>query len=105
MTTVEFCEKSLKKASYNSSVYSRGTYGNICAVLGPNPFLWLLPISLPNGDGLTWADMKGQSPSMASADSGPRQSLISQDAEARRESVSAAAEEEPAEGTTRSSRS
>merc|ERR1719263_1716707 len=54
MTTVEFCEKSLKKASYNSSQWSHGTYGNICAVLGNNPALWMLPISLPEGDGLTW---------------------------------------------------
>jgi len=54
MTTVEFCEKSLKKASYNSSIYCHGLYGNICAVLGPNPALWFLPVSLPNGDGLEW---------------------------------------------------
>lgn len=54
MTTVEFCEKSLKKASYNSSAYSQGLYANICAVLGNRPLLWLLPFSLPDGDGLTW---------------------------------------------------
>lgn len=54
MTTVEFCEKSLKKASYDSSIYSRGCYTNFCAVLGPNPLLWLLPISLPVGDGINW---------------------------------------------------
>lgn len=54
MTTLEFCEKSMKMASYDSSIYSRGVYDNICAVLGPNPLLWLLPCSLPKGDGLTW---------------------------------------------------
>jgi len=54
MTTVEFCEKSLKKASYNSSIYSQGMYKNICAILGPSPLLWLLPLSLPRGDGVTW---------------------------------------------------
>jgi len=54
MTTVEFCEKSLKKASYNSSIYSQGMYKNICAVLGPSPFLWFFPVSLPKGDGVSW---------------------------------------------------
>jgi len=54
MTTVEFCEKSLKKASYNSSQYSHGMYRNLCAVLGPNPLLWFVPVSLPKGDGVTW---------------------------------------------------
>lgn len=54
MTTLEFCEKSMKMASYNSSLYSRGCYQDICAVLGPNPLLWLLPCSLPTGDGLNW---------------------------------------------------
>jgi len=87
MTTVEFCEKSLKKASYNSSIYSQGTYGNICAVLGPRPLLWLLPLSLPEGDGLTWG--KGSTPS-GSRGSGERDSLLSQDAEGRRESTSSA---------------
>mmetsp|Transcript_99362 Transcript_99362/g.155365 ORF Transcript_99362/g.155365 Transcript_99362/m.155365 type:complete len:339 (+) Transcript_99362:104-1120(+) len=58
MTTVEFCEKSLKKASYNSSIYSRGFYGNVCAVLGPQPLLWFLPLSFPEGDGLTWPPSK-----------------------------------------------
>jgi palmitoyltransferase ZDHHC2/15/20 len=56
MTTVEFCEKSLKKASYNSSIYSQGVYANICAVLGPQPLLWFVPISLPEGDGLSWGE-------------------------------------------------
>jgi hypothetical protein len=60
MTTVEFCEKSLKKSSYNSSVYCQGFYYNACAILGPRPMLWLLPISLPEGDGLTWPPPKGQ---------------------------------------------
>lgn len=54
MTTVEYCEKSLKKVSYNSSIYSQGLYKDICAVLGPQPLLWLLPISLPDGDGMTF---------------------------------------------------
>lgn len=61
MSTVEFCEKSLKKSSYNSSMYSLGTYGNICAVLGPHPLLWLLPISFPEGDALTWSSKTASS--------------------------------------------
>uniref|UniRef100_A0A7S1WND7 Palmitoyltransferase n=1 Tax=Alexandrium catenella TaxID=2925 RepID=A0A7S1WND7_ALECA len=55
MTTVEFCEKSWKNVSYNSSTYSQGLYGNICSVLGPQPFLWLLPVSPAPGDGLVWS--------------------------------------------------
>jgi hypothetical protein len=66
MTTVEFCEKSLKKASYNSSVFSKGPYSNICAVLGEQPLLWLVPISLPRGDGLAWDDVDVQSSGSAS---------------------------------------
>merc|ERR1719316_362145 len=63
MTTVEFCEKSLKKSSYDSSIYSHGAYSNICTVLGPNPVLWLLPCSFPEGDGLTWTPSKGSADS------------------------------------------
>jgi len=55
MTTIEFCEKSMKRTSYDISVYDRGTSGNIRAVLGDNPALWLLPICPPSGDGLTFA--------------------------------------------------
>ncbi|CAK9058594.1 unnamed protein product [Durusdinium trenchii] len=55
MTTLEFCEKSMKMAGYDSSIYSKGLYENVCAVLGPRPLLWLLPCSLPKGDGLTWS--------------------------------------------------
>jgi len=54
MTTVEFCEKSLKNDSYDSSTWSLGTYNNMCAVLGPNPLLWFVPLAFPQGDGLTW---------------------------------------------------
>jgi len=54
MTTIEFCEKSMKRTSYDTSVYDRGVYGNIRAVLGDNPMLWLLPVSPPSGDGLTF---------------------------------------------------
>jgi hypothetical protein len=54
MTTIEFCEKSLKRTGYDANIYDRGIYGNIRAVLGENPLLWLLPCSLPAGDGLVY---------------------------------------------------
>merc|ERR1719515_699666 len=53
MTTIEFCEKSLKRISYDTSFYDEGPWENAKAVLGPNPLLMLLPISPPAGDGLT----------------------------------------------------
>jgi len=62
MTTVEFCEKHLKKASYDSSIYSRGLYGNVCTVLGPKPLFWLLPVCLPDGDGVHWPSREGRMP-------------------------------------------
>lgn len=67
MTTVEFCEKSLKKTSYNSSVYSIGAYRNICAVLGDQPLFWLLPLSLPSGDGLSFQSLNAPDASAASS--------------------------------------
>eukprot|EP00747_Dinoflagellata_sp_TGD_P034105 gnl/TRDRNA2_/TRDRNA2_137060_c1_seq1.p1 gnl/TRDRNA2_/TRDRNA2_137060_c1~~gnl/TRDRNA2_/TRDRNA2_137060_c1_seq1.p1 ORF type:complete len:209 (+),score=36.31 gnl/TRDRNA2_/TRDRNA2_137060_c1_seq1:2-628(+) len=54
MTTIEFCEKSLKKSGYDSSVYDRGPLGNIETVLGNNFVLWFFPLSPPQGDGLNF---------------------------------------------------
>mmetsp|Transcript_32797 Transcript_32797/g.76276 ORF Transcript_32797/g.76276 Transcript_32797/m.76276 type:complete len:355 (+) Transcript_32797:114-1178(+) len=54
MTTIEFCEKSMKNAGYESSVYDKGCMGNIKAVLGDNAILWLLPCSPPSGRGLNF---------------------------------------------------
>lgn len=53
MTTIDFCEKSLKRSSYET-MYDLGLWGNIKAVLGPNCFFFLLPISTPTGDGLSY---------------------------------------------------
>lgn len=68
MTTVEFCEKSLKKQGYNASIYSLGSYANLCAVLGPQPLLWFLPVSMPVGNGIMWdADAPAMTASAASS--------------------------------------
>jgi hypothetical protein len=61
MTTIEFCEKSMKKtAGYNTSPYDRGVSGNIRAVLGDNPLLWPFPCSTPGGRGVAFVK-KGDS--------------------------------------------
>lgn len=54
LTTVELMEKRSNRSSTYSSLYSMGWYENICAVLGPRPLLWFLPMSLPTGNGLDW---------------------------------------------------
>lgn len=56
MTTIEFCEKSLKKTGFSHSPYDRGVYGNIQEVLGVNPLLWFLPVSDHTSDGLTFVN-------------------------------------------------
>lgn len=56
MTTIEFCEKSMKRAGYDSSTYDFGIFGNIRAALGENPLLWLIPCSPPIGDGLAFVN-------------------------------------------------
>lgn len=53
MSTIEFYEKwSIVSNTDNVSIYDRGVYGNIKAVLGDNELLWLLPCSPPSGTGL-----------------------------------------------------
>jgi len=53
MTTIEFCEKS-RRPNFDTESYSRGIVGNIQAVLGDNPLLWLAPISPPSGNGMVY---------------------------------------------------
>mmetsp|Transcript_116448 Transcript_116448/g.182012 ORF Transcript_116448/g.182012 Transcript_116448/m.182012 type:complete len:335 (-) Transcript_116448:70-1074(-) len=66
MTTIEFCEKSMKRFGYDSSVYHRGWLGNVKAVLGDNPYLWFMPLDPPSGDGLSfWTE---ESPMLFTAD-------------------------------------
>jgi palmitoyltransferase ZDHHC2/15/20 len=58
MTTIEFCEKTLPKdpkKQSDTSLFNRGPYANVCAVLGDNPICWLLPLNGPSGDGLSFA--------------------------------------------------
>lgn len=63
-TTIEFCEKrSLdlhgsfdpSRSSSSTTRWDRGSIANLKAVLGPQPALWLLPLSPPEGDGLSFA--------------------------------------------------
>eukprot|EP00403_Amphidinium_massartii_P032907 CAMPEP_0178438244 /NCGR_PEP_ID=MMETSP0689_2-20121128/35484_1 /TAXON_ID=160604 /ORGANISM="Amphidinium massartii, Strain CS-259" /LENGTH=173 /DNA_ID=CAMNT_0020060623 /DNA_START=641 /DNA_END=1163 /DNA_ORIENTATION=+ len=54
MTTIEFCEKSVKRIGSDSSTYDMGLYRNAKAVLGENILLWFLPCSPPAGDGLSY---------------------------------------------------
>jgi len=65
MTTIEFCEKQMKRTGYDSSVYDRGVYGNINSVCGDNCLLWLLPCSPPSGKGLNFI---GEETRMSSKD-------------------------------------
>jgi len=63
-TTMEFCEKTYRPSGgshrgSNTSIYDRGFLPNVRAVLGPSALLWFLPVSLPEGDGLSYAVAKG----------------------------------------------
>jgi hypothetical protein len=58
-TTIEHCEQQTKKGTSQVS-YSISTFENLKAVLGPNVFFWLLPMSLPEGDGLFFNTRKAQ---------------------------------------------
>jgi len=52
MTTIEFCEKAMKRSGYNASQYDDGLYNNFKSVLGPRWWLWFLPLDGPDGDGI-----------------------------------------------------
>jgi hypothetical protein len=54
MTTIEFCEKSMKRMGFDASTYDRGLRGNVRAVLGNYTILWCLPIAPPSGPGLNF---------------------------------------------------
>jgi hypothetical protein len=56
MTTIEFCEKSMKKVGYSTSPYHRGVFGDLQEVLGRNPLLWWCPVFDLTGDGLSFVN-------------------------------------------------
>jgi hypothetical protein len=56
MTTIEFCEKSMKKVGYSTSPYHRGVFGDLQEVLGSNPLLWWCPVFDLTGDGLSFVN-------------------------------------------------
>jgi hypothetical protein len=62
MTTIEFCEKAVSSSTANSAAvsYNLGAYNNLKAVFGPHWWLWLLPISPPEGNGSTFASASTQ---------------------------------------------
>merc|ERR1719399_1185328 len=64
LTTIEFCEKSMKNTGFDSSAYNRGFCGNVRAVLGDNPLFWLLPVSPPSGNGLSFSNVNEETPMM-----------------------------------------
>jgi len=91
MSTIEFCEKSMKRSAYDASSYDRGLLGNVKAVLGEDPLLWLLPVSTPVGDGLSYASSE-DTPLCLSKDmeSGRGHSKKSNDKQTKRSKKSAA---------------
>jgi len=64
-TTIEFCEKNYRHGGDSAqsgsakSIYDRGVWENVCAILGSNPVFWFLPCSPPSGDGLSFAVSEG----------------------------------------------
>jgi hypothetical protein len=54
MTTIEFCEKQMKRTGHDSNAYDRGILGNAKAVLGENYLTWFMPWDPPQGQGLTF---------------------------------------------------
>lgn len=56
MTTIEYCEKSTSDRAGKVPSYSPYNLGNhfenIKQVLGPRPYLWILPLDPPLGDGI-----------------------------------------------------
>jgi hypothetical protein len=69
MTTIEFCEKSMKR-DLGNSVHNRGCYGNICAVLGDNPCVWLWPGFPPSGNGINFNQQNEDSRLMKDMEAG-----------------------------------
>lgn len=64
-TTIEFCEKRSKNHGVPIS-YDRGLLESARSVLGPNMLVWLLPVSPPDGDGVSFqvGNVEGASASL-----------------------------------------
>lgn len=65
MSTIEFCEKNLSggpNAGGNHVSYDRGLYQNLKNVLGPHVWLWFLPLSPPEGSGLSFPAVEPAEP-------------------------------------------
>jgi len=58
-TTLEFRER-YRKTQTGYSPYDFGFYRNICAVLGENPLLWLIPVFNSPGEGVNWFQEEGE---------------------------------------------
>lgn len=64
MTTIEFCEKSMSSSRFevelrtNGVSYDLGCLMNLKAVFGPRWWLWLLPVSPPEGNGVIFGTAK-----------------------------------------------
>jgi len=58
MTTIEFCEKTLSSGAgacgSKGVSYDLGIYRNLKAVFGPRWWLWCLPLSPPEGNGMNF---------------------------------------------------
>eukprot|EP01068_Selenidium_serpulae_P009690 Selendium_serpulae@DN5297_c0_g1_i2.p1 len=52
-TTIEFCERRFD-GQHPIGLFNKGWYQNVKDVLGPNPFLWLIPIDNREGDGMVF---------------------------------------------------
>lgn len=53
-TCIELLEKSQPGKVFDQSPYDVGVWGNIRAILGEVPLLWLLPLAPPKGEGLSF---------------------------------------------------
>lgn len=71
MTTIEFCEKAIKKNAYETNLYDRGCCGNLKAVLGDYVILWPFPVNPPGGNGIDY-NLTEQTPFRRSLETGRR---------------------------------
>lgn len=74
-TTLEFRERSWGVKG-GKGLFDQGSgYANICAVLGPTPWLWFVPVFNTPGDGTSWADEDEESSSFPCGDGSPNSGM------------------------------